>query len=257
VNGSMNAPRVAVTRDEPVDGPLASALRDHGLEAVACPVVFEAPPDDPEPLARAARELEQYDWVVVASARAAQALVAARGARAWPRRLHAAAVGIKTAAALRGGGASYVMTASEDGAAPLLEALRTTNAWHGVRVLVPRAADGLPTLPEGLRALGATVDEVEAYRTASPPPQATAARWGAVAAEAVVFASPSAVRALIEAVGSQAFAGITIGAIGATTAAALEAHGLSALVPPRADFDALAATLAAALGTERQPRTAS
>src|SRR5260221_2062079 len=50
----MNAPRpnlagirVAVTRDEPADGPLSTALREHGLEPVACPAVRELPAPDP------------------------------------------------------------------------------------------------------------------------------------------------------------------------------------------------------------------
>ena len=254
----MTALRVAVTRDEPVDGPLTSALREQGLEAVACPVLFEAPPDDPGPLARAASALERYDWVMVASSRAARALLEARRGRPWPRSVRAAAVGASSAAALHGGGVPHIVTARGEGAAALLEPLRATGGWEGVRVLVPRSAEGLPTLPEGLRAMGAVVDEVEAYRMASPPPQATAARWRAAAADAVVFASPSAVRTLIAAVGPQAFTSIAIAAIGATTAAALEPFGLAAIVPPHADFAALAATLAMSLrAPARHRRTGS
>src|SRR5206468_10613273 len=61
--------RVVVTRDEGLDGPLSSALAERGLEAVHCAVVGEAPAPDAEPLQRAARSLECYDWLVVASQR--------------------------------------------------------------------------------------------------------------------------------------------------------------------------------------------
>ena len=61
--------RVVVTRDEGLDGPLSSALAERGLEAVHCAVVGEAPAPDAEPLERAARSLECYDWLVVASQR--------------------------------------------------------------------------------------------------------------------------------------------------------------------------------------------
>jgi uroporphyrinogen-III synthase len=92
--------RVAVTRDEADDGPLSQALRRRALEPVSCRVIREAPPADPENLTRAASELERYDWLVVASARAVTALAEARGERPFPAALRTAAVGRKSAAAL-------------------------------------------------------------------------------------------------------------------------------------------------------------
>ena len=70
--------RVAVTRDEGPDGELAAALRSHGLEPVACPAVTFGPGPEPDRLADAARHLERYHWLVVASRRAVTALMEAR-----------------------------------------------------------------------------------------------------------------------------------------------------------------------------------
>src|SRR5262249_15609260 len=53
--------RIAVTRDESPDGPLASALRRRGLTPVCCAVVRETASPEPERLARAAHALEGYD----------------------------------------------------------------------------------------------------------------------------------------------------------------------------------------------------
>ena len=62
--------RVAVTRDEPPDGELSRALAQHGLTPVSCPAVIVADSPEPDRLRRAARQLERYDWLVVAGARA-------------------------------------------------------------------------------------------------------------------------------------------------------------------------------------------
>ncbi len=109
--------RVAVTRDEAPDGPLSEALRHHGFEPFPCPAIADAPPPDPAPLRKAARALDDYHWLVVASARAVRALVEARDGRDLPAGLRTAAVGAKTAAALVDCGARNPLTAPVAGAA--------------------------------------------------------------------------------------------------------------------------------------------
>src|SRR5207245_819775 len=84
-------------------------------------------------LARAARELERYDWLVVASARAVAALAEALGGAPLPAALRTAAVGAKTKAALEAAGAVAPLTAEVAGAAALLEALRGAGGWAGER----------------------------------------------------------------------------------------------------------------------------
>ncbi|MBI5709067.1 MAG: uroporphyrinogen-III synthase, partial [Candidatus Eisenbacteria bacterium] len=195
-------------------------------------------------LARAAAALDTADWLVVASARAVSALFAARGGRPLPAHLRTAAVGESTAAALRSAGAAAVFTATRAGAAALLAALRGADDWRARRVLLPRAADGGRELGEGLRTLGAQVDEVAAYRTVPRPAEELAADWRRARPEAVVIASPSAARALVAALGRAALAELrAVVAIGATTRAALQELGIAAAVPARTDFEGVAGLL--------------
>jgi len=240
-----SAPRVAVTRDEGPDGELATALRARGLEPVACPVVATAPGPEPERLADAARHLERYHWLVAASQRGVLAVIEARDGAPLPQALRAAAVGARTAALLEAHGAGGVLTASRPGAQALIEALRGADAWEERAVLIPRALDGGTDLGEALRAMGARVDEIPAYRTIERPPADVASDWAAARPDAAVVASPSAARALVAGVGAEALRRLAaVVAIGPTTRAALEDLGVPARTAPHADFDSAAELLA-------------
>lgn len=248
--------RVAVTRDEGLDGPLTEALRRRGLDPVTCAVVSEAAPSEPESLGRAARELECYQWLVVASQRAVRALIDARGGRALPPTLRTAAVGARTAARLIEAGASEPITGTNPGAAGLIDALAGAELWPGRRVLIPRAADGGREIGWSLRHWGACVDEVTAYQTLPRPDAEIVTAWAAANPEAVVVASPSAARALVHAVGAESLRRLArVAAIGSTTAMQLVALGVPAVVPARTDFESLADLLAGA--PARTPEEAS
>ena len=238
--------RVAVTRDEDLDGPLSRALRRAGLEPVLCPVVEEHPPRDAAALSAAAARLEQYDWVVCSSVRAVVALMAAR-AKPWPRGVRSAAVGSRTAAALTAAGADPApLVAGESGADRLWPVLQSREKWRDRRVLVPAAPGGRRTLIDGLRSAGALVDEVEAYRMLPRPRDVIAATWNALVPDAVVVASPFAAQTLVRWIGPEALTGLrAVVAIGPTTAAALTAHGIPCSVPARAGFAELARHLSA------------
>jgi len=250
---TAHALRVAVTRDDGLDGPLAEALRRRGLEPVACAVVDEAPTPEPAWLAKAAHDLERYQWLVVASQRSVAALMEARGHRPLPDGLRTAAVGARTAARLAASGAAAPLLAPVAGSAALIEVLRDADAWPGRRVLIPRALEGGRELGDALRAWGASVDEVVAYRTLERSPEGIAAAWQEARPEAVVVASPSAARALVRAVGAECLRRLTrVAAIGSTTATQLVALGVPAMVPARADFEAVADLL---VGPAERPAT--
>ena len=238
---SDHALRVAVTRDDGADGPLTEALRRRGLVPVTCAVVDDAPAPEPAWLAKAADDIERYHWLVVASQRAVAALIEARGGRPLPAGLRTAAVGARTAARLEASGAAAPLLAPVAGSTALIEALRHADAWPGRRVLIPRALEGGRELGEALRAWGAQVDEVVAYRTLERSPAGIAAAWREARPEAVVVASPSAARALVGAVGAECLRRLgRVAAIGSTTATQLLALGVPAMVPARADFEAVA-----------------
>jgi uroporphyrinogen-III synthase len=238
--------RVAVTRDEPADGPLSRALVAASFAPVACPVLVEAPPADVAALADAAAALAAYDWIVCASVRSVTALAAARHAP-WPSGIRTAAVGPRTAAALVAAGATPAPLAGDaDGADSLWTRLRAADQWPGRRVLLATTPGGRRTLAESLAAAGALVHDVDAYQMSPRPAALIAEAWRAAAPDAVVVASARVAATLVEAVGAGRLRGLAaVVAIGHSTATALTAAAVPCAVAARADFGDAVAALAA------------
>jgi uroporphyrinogen III methyltransferase / synthase len=116
-------------------------------------------------------------------------------------------------------------------------------------VLLPRGDRAAPELPRALRAAGAEVTEVVAYRTVTGQGNSEAIeliRGGRV--DVVAFASPSAFHHFVESLGKKAIAGIggavAFAAIGNTTAAAIRDAGFEAsIVAERPGAEAFAAAI--------------
>jgi uroporphyrinogen-III synthase len=241
--------RVLVTRPAGRSAELAATLRARGAEVVELPAIaFEAVHS--KAVDAAARDAASYALVVFTSPTG----VAAFRARVDAPLQAAAAVGPGTARALRAAGIEPAVVAVESRAEGLVDALA---AFHvgGRRVLLVRPAAARDVLGRALRARGAAVDAVTFYRTV-PAAEAGAAA-GLLAAggvDAVVFASPSALRAVLGALPSEE-AGVRLGlerarrvAIGAVTAAAMARRGLPAdaqagATDPAALADAVEAAL--------------
>jgi uroporphyrinogen III methyltransferase/synthase len=160
--------RVVVTRARAQAGPLRVLLEAEGAEVVEFPTIRIAPPDDPEPLDRAIRHLDRYAWVVFTSRNAVEAVcgrIRERGeAPSVLVRAKLAAIGPGTAEALRSAGLSVELAPDRFVAEALVDAFGEIELT-GQRVLLPRAASARGVLPDGLRARGAAVDVVAAYRT--------------------------------------------------------------------------------------------
>jgi uroporphyrinogen-III synthase len=236
---------VVVTRDEPADGPLSSALRGLGLAVLAWPVLRILPPEDVKPLAQALERAAQFDWMVFASQHAVQAVT--ERLPAPPPGVRLAAVGERTAEALRERGWPMQVVPAEASAAALVEAL-TPHITRGTRVLFPASSRSLPTLPAGLERLGAQVLTVEAYRTHACPLDVGTCRADIEreAVGAVTFTSPSAVEELDRALGPPYFqrllAAASTVALGGTTARAIAAHGIEPVLAQPPTLQGLAAT---------------
>lgn len=254
---SLAGRTVVVTR--PAGGPdaLAARLRELGAVVRELPAIELAPPEDLGPLDAALRSLGQFEWVVFASAAAVDRVLArmaslglAKAALAAPK---LAAVGPATAARL--GAALRAPDAVPATATGAVLAHELAPAVRGRRVLLPRPAEGRPELVEGLAAAGAEVTEVEVYRTEPVGAERLAPLRAWLAAgeiDAVAFASPSAVRAVLGALGVDAplLGRVFLAAIGPTTAQALREAGLApALVPDRHTGPDLADAIARGLGT--------
>ncbi len=178
----MSAPlaglRVIVTRPAHQTSGLLEAFRAAGARAEPLPLIEIAPPDDPAPLERAVQEIDRYDWLVLASANAAEAMLDRLPgglAAALPPALRTAAIGPATAEALRRRGIEPSLIAADSRA----EGLAAELAPHlapGARVLLPQPADARPVLAAELTRAGAEVTSVIAYAKRLPPAAPARAR---------------------------------------------------------------------------------
>lgn len=171
--------RVIVTRPAAQAAAWVAQLQALGVEAVALPLIGILPPDDPAPVRGAWQALAGVSLVFFVSPNAVQHFFALRPAGApWPAALQAGSPGPGTSTALREAGLAAAQIVEPAADAPRFdsEALWARIAdrdWAGRRVLVVRGEDGRDWLADTLRARGASVDYVAAYRRV--PPQADAA----------------------------------------------------------------------------------
>src|SRR6185295_5009927 len=102
--GRLQDVHALVTRPRERAEELCFLLEDEGADVTALPLLELVPPEDPRPLRAAAERIQRYHWVVFSSPSGVQALVEAvreAGANEHLFRPHIAAVGPKTAQAVR------------------------------------------------------------------------------------------------------------------------------------------------------------
>jgi uroporphyrinogen-III synthase len=215
-----------LTRDEVQ--PYQAAFAALGFEVVAMPVTRFAPPADPGALARALAAGD-HAAIVVASPRAAYELGRAKAA-ALVELPEVWAVGPSTKRALDIAQIAATHPADVRDGAELAQKLVASRSLAGKRVLVPRAEEGRDEAIKVLRAAGAEIDDVIAYRTvpaAADDPKLARGRELLVSGGAEVCAvfAPSQVSALAELVPITSLR-CRFAAIGATTASALAELGV-------------------------------
>ncbi len=219
--------RVLVTRAAHQASKLSDALRALGAEPVEVPVLEIQPPSDLAPLDRALRALDSYDWLILTSANAVRAI-------AWSNfldkssNLKVAAVGEATATAARKSGLPVALVPETYVAEALVDCLADQSA--GKKILLARAEVARDVIPDALRAAGATVDVVDAYRNVMPP--ATPERLRAAlekGIDAATFTSSSSVTHLADAAQAAGiafpFAGVRSISIGPITSQTLRELG--------------------------------
>ena len=221
-----------VTRAAGAGEAFAARLRELGAEPLLCPLIAIAPVDDTGALDAALGGIGRFAWVVFTSGNAVEAvrerLAACGGTLAGVR---VAAVGPGTAAALAACGLTPAFVAGVHTAEALAAELPIV---AGERVLIPAADIARPTLAEGLRARGALVEVVTAYRTVETAPEAgavviAALREGSI--DALTFTSPSTVRGFVALLADLDLDALArrpaVVCIGPVTAAAAQECGLS------------------------------
>lgn len=253
--------RVVVTRAPEQAAELAAALERLGAEVLLMPTVEFAPPLGWQLLDAELRKLDGFEAIVFVSKNAVRYIFARcldlgieSEMLSGPRLIAAVGPGTAEAAIQAGIRVDYVAKhhTGEALARELASELR------GRHVLLPRSDRGDDRLPAALRAAGAEVSEVVAYRTAVPkaldPRILERVRGGAV--DAIVFASPSAFHNLCGWIPESELAELSrrvqFTAIGPTTAGALRQAGVQVEI---AAAEASAAALAEAIVSyyERHP----
>lgn len=228
VSTPLNGRRILLTRAKPDDA-IARALRMAGAQVDTLALTVSTPLESAQLDAARARLVDgEYAWVVFSSWRAARAVIFSLP-RARSRGTRVAAVGEATARWVSDhAGVSADMTGAGSAAA-LLECFPAPAS--GVRpVLIPRSALAPDTLPEGLRALGWSVEAVDAYTTlpadAADIPDDIAGNFRAGRYDGAVLTASSQARALPPLLGLPP-PSTRVVTIGAPTAATARRQGIA------------------------------
>ena len=237
--------RVLVTRPQEQAVELTERLEEMGADAIEAPMIRIVPPDDYGPLDAACAGVAEFDWIVFASGNAADAFIARL--LAGPQDLRAlkgvklCVVGAATAERLAERGLKVDLTPAEYRAEAVVGAMAETGELRGLRVLLPHADIGREMIAEGLRAQGASVTEVVAYRTVA----VEADREGEPdiyrmllerRIDVVTFTSPSAVRNFVRVLGAEPAADLLhttlVASIGPVTADAAAQWNIKTTIMP-------------------------
>ena len=205
-NRPLAGRRIVLTRPRDQAGDFDARVVALGGTPVIAPAIAIAEPSSWSAVDEALARLGDYDWVAFTSANAVRALanrarrLGLDAASIGQRRV--AAVGPATAAALEATVRAPDVVASVHGADTLAAEVPVA---RDARVLFPCGAMARDALPLALRERGALVDDVVVYRTVAGegvPVIADALRDGT--ADAVLFASPTAVSFVAQALDSPA-----------------------------------------------------
>jgi uroporphyrinogen III methyltransferase/synthase len=163
--------RIVVTRAREQASDFVARLSELGAECVEFPTIEVIPPLSWKELDRTIENLESYQWLVFTSVNGVRYFFdrlqdSGKDARNL-KGISIAAIGPKTADAVRSRGVQPDLVPEEYRAEAVVEAFRKHRV-KGLRILLPRAAEAREVLPEQLEEMGASVQVVEAYRTVRP-----------------------------------------------------------------------------------------
>ena len=161
---------VVVTRPADQASHWVARLAARGIDAVALPLIEIGPAPDPVAVRAAWAALPDAALVVFVSPNAVQQFFAQRGsAQGWPAGVRAGSTGAGTSRALHAAGVPSAQLVEPPADAPQFDSealwgLLCSEAWSGRRVIVVRGDGGREWLADTLRANGAQVQLVSAYR---------------------------------------------------------------------------------------------
>jgi uroporphyrinogen-III synthase len=183
--------RILVTRSRTQADDFAEKLRSAGFEPIYFPVIEIKPIENNIALERALSKLDCYEWILFTSVNTVEVLFDQFPSRGWGEGIKVAAVGPKTAEALKRRGVladfippEYLPEAILPGLGDLL------GRW----VLLPRGDLARKDLPESIFNAGGVPHEITVYKTlpAQPDPDSLAALRAGV--DVITLTSPSTVQ---------------------------------------------------------------
>lgn len=239
--------RVVVTRPREQAAELVERLAALGADPIEAPVIRISPPDDRGPLLQAAAAPDAFDWIVFTSANAVDSFMQALLDHAPDVRAlkgpRLCAVGPGTAERLAHYAIKVDLMPEEFRAEGVVSALEAGGAIQGARVLLPRADIGREWIAQELRAAGAVVTDVVAYRTVTEDRLLEQGPdvYGLLlerSIDVVTFTSASAVRSFARIYGPEQAADLlnhtVVAVVGPTTADAARQLGIAVTVQPQA-----------------------
>ena len=232
--------RVLVTRSRHQASKLSELLAQQGAEPIEMPTIaIEAMPDYQE-LDRALAGLSHYAWVIFTSVNGVDAFLdrlLKQGLDARELRgIEICAIGPATAKSLAQHGLVADYMPKEYISESIIEGFADKDI-PSKRILLPRAEEARPQLVEGLKRLGALVDEISVYRTVQPSEALSRGKQMLIDGEIDIttFTSSSTVRNFVSLLGRdwQSVSNTTVACIGPITAAAATDLGLTVDVVAR------------------------
>ena len=235
--------RIVVTRPSEQSADFIANLQALGAAVLELPTIEIKPAADQSILHRAFENISAYAWLIFTSRNGVVVFFDELFAKGLDvRSLHGlslCAIGPATADCLRSKGLLAAVVPGDFSAEGLLDALHE-KVHAGQKVLLPRAAGSRDVLPDGLRHLGAQVDEIYLYESV-PPDSFDAETLQVILAspiDLITFTSSSTVANFVGLVGkdraAQVAARIPAACIGPITAATARENGFTVSVEAEA-----------------------
>ena len=225
---------LVITRPEEQSETFMQGLLERGAEPFLFPVIETVPPEDWGPLDTAIQKLDRYHGLIFTSVNGVKFFMRRLKEKGKDVRelkgLRLYAIGPKTEKAVNALGI-HVDVVPEDYVAESLLASMGKENIKGKKFLLPRAAVARETLPDQLRAQGATLDVAPAYQTIRPKTDTgeliRRIKEGSI--HAVTFTSSSTVMHFMDLIGTKLKPQLTkvaVACIGPVTAKTAEKAGL-------------------------------
>lgn len=224
-------PRVVVTREAGKNAKLVKALEQHNISCVELPLIEHAAGPDKERLP-GMLQAGGFDWVAITSPEAATVFLEGWRAAGSPE-VRLAVVGAGTGEVLEAAGVKPAFTATK-ALGKVMGSELPHIAGGGDVVLYPSSAKASTDLQDSLTAAGFKVTRINTYNTVGITNVDPQALQQALAADAITFGSPSAVKAWVALVGLEAAQKMMSVCIGSTSARACNTAGLTKVIYPDA-----------------------